>query len=79
MDAVIPVKDELAVRREITTAEGTGPVRLLLDTLKRLPGAAVRAGTQTALLLFLLTSCFGYMLVLGGVGGQMQFTYACLP
>jgi len=64
MDALIPVKDEMAVRRDLTAGRyGNGPAGLALDTLKRLPSALVRASTQTALLLFLVTCSLSYLLL----------------
>lgn len=80
MDALIPTKDEMAVRRGVTTKiYGNGPAGLVVDTLKQIPVALVRTSTQTALLLFLVTCALTYLLLWGldsgafaGVGQEAQ-------
>lgn len=78
MDALLPIKDELAVGRSVTMARlGSGPTGITVDILKQLPSVLLRASTKTALLLLLVGCSCAYLLLWGVDSGACATTAHC--
>lgn len=63
MDLVLPVKRPSSFGRQVLKSQRGKWGPAALDYAKRLPGLILYAGARTALLLFLITFCFIYLLV----------------
>lgn len=64
MDALIPLDDEMAIRRNVTLY-GYGPAAMTVDFLRAIPEALVRAATGTGVVLFVAAFSLLYLLTWG--------------